>query len=138
MKKRSAADSFTIGQLSKLSDTGVEAIRFYERRGVLPPAKRTEGGYRQYGRDTVKRLHFIHRAQELGFSLKEITQLIALRVTSKSNCSEVKKRALSKLQQIESKISDLQKMRDVLKEVTQACVANRPIADCPILNSFDK
>lgn len=129
--------TFTIGQVAKQSGVGIETIRFYEREGVIPKPSRTASGYRQYGGDIVKRLHFIRRAQELGFSLKEIAQLIALRVTPKSNCSEVKKRALAKLEDINRKIADLQRMQEMLNEVTAACVASRPIEDCPILNSFD-
>lgn len=135
--KKVIEPTLTIGQVAKRSGVGIESIRFYERRGVLPKAQRSESGYRKYGEDAVRRLHFIRRAQELGFSLKEIAQLIALRVTANSNCGEVKKKATAKLTEIERKIQDLQRMRAVLKEVTEACVESRPIGDCPILNSFD-
>lgn len=130
--------TLTIGKVAKQSGVGIETIRFYEREGVIPKPSRTEAGYRLYGGDIVKRLHFIKRAQELGFSLKEIAQLIALRVTPKSNCGEVRKRALAKLDDINQKIADLQRMQKMLHEVTAACVASRPIEDCPILNSFDR
>ncbi len=127
----------SIGQVAKQSGVGIETIRFYEREGVIPKPTRTDAGYRQYSLDIIRRLHFIKRAQELGFSLKEISQLIALRVTPKSNCSEVKKRALLKLDNINEKIADLERMRSALEDVTKACVTSRPIKDCPILNSFD-
>lgn len=131
-------ESLSIGQVAKRSGVGIETIRFYERKGVIPKPSRTDAGYRKYDLGIVRRLHFIRRAQELGFSLKEISQLLALRVTPKSNCAEVKKRATAKLDEINSKISDLQRMRTTLQEVTDACVASKPIADCPILNCFDR
>lgn len=136
--KKQTLDTLTIGQVAKKSGMGIEAIRFYEREGVIPKPNRTESGYRKYNADIIKRLHFIRRAQELGFSLKEITQLIALKVTQKSNCAEVKKRALAKLDNINEKIADLERMRNALEEVTRACVASKPISDCPILKSFDE
>lgn len=130
--------SYTIGQVAKLSGVGVEAIRFYEREGVIPSPPRTESGYRLYTEETLKRLHFIGRAKELGFSLKEISQLLSLRLTPRSNCSEVRKRALKKLDEINKKIADLQRMRVTLTELTDACVESKPILDCPILNCFDR
>jgi len=136
--KTRSSESFTIGQIAKKSGVGIEAIRFYERKGVIPKPSRTESGYRTYTADTLQRLHFIRRAQELGFSLKEISQLIAIRVTPKSNCEEVRKRTLVKLEEIDQKIADLQRMRTVLREVSDACVASKPIADCPILKCFDR
>jgi MerR family mercuric resistance operon transcriptional regulator len=136
--KRVIADTYTIGQLAKLSGVGVEAIRFYEREGVIPSAPRTDSGYRLYNQETLKRLHFIGRAKGLGFSLKEIAQLMSLRLTPKSNCSEVRKRAVSKLEEINRKIADLQRMRTTLKRVTDACEDSKPILECPILNCFDQ
>ncbi len=137
MKNLRDGGAYTIGQVSKLSGVGIEAIRFYEREGVIPKPPRTESGYRLYPADILRRLHFIKRAQELGFSLREISQLIAIRVTAKSNCGEVKRRAEKKLDEIEQKIKDLKKMQVTLKKVTEACIASRPIEDCPILKSFD-
>ena len=116
----------TIGEVAKRSGIGVETIRFYEREGVIPPPLRTESGYRQYGVDIFKRLHFIKRAQGLGFSLKEIKQLIALRVTPKSNCAEVKRRALVKLDKINEKIADLQRMRGVLQKRSDGSLCGKP------------
>ena len=135
--KKGISETFTIGQVAKLSGVGIEAIRFYEREGVIPSPPRTDSGYRLYNTETLKRLHFIKRAKDLGFSLKEITQLMALRLTPKSNCEEVKKRANAKLDEINKKIADLQRMRTTLKEVTEACEASKPITSCPILKCFD-
>lgn len=138
MKSKRAISSFTIGQVAKRSGVGIETIRFYEREGVIPRPPRTDAGYRLYDEETLKRLHFIGRAKELGFSLKEISQLMALRLTPRSNCTEVKKKAVSKLEEINQKIADLQRMRATLKEVTEACEESKPILTCPILTCFDR
>jgi MerR family copper efflux transcriptional regulator len=135
--KQKIQTTYTIGQVAKRSGVGIETIRFYEREGVIPKPSRTESGYRQYDEETIKRLHFVGRAKELGFSLKEISQLLSLRLTPRSNCSEVRKKAVAKLEEINKKISDLQRMRSTLKEVTDACEESKPILSCPILNCFD-
>ncbi len=129
--------SLTIGQVAKQAGVGVETIRFYERERIIAEPPRRESGYREYDPEIVKRLHFIKRAQELGFSLKEIVQLLALRVDPRTSCAGVKKRAEAKLEEIERKIQDLKRMQKILKEVTAACVASKPITDCPILHCFD-
>lgn len=135
---KTSSDSLTIGRVAKLAGVGIETIRFYEREGIIEEPPRRESGYREYGGEIITRLRFIKRAQELGFSLKEISELLALRVSPKENCSRVKKRAELKLEEIEAKIRDLKRMQTVLNEVTQACVASKPISDCPILKCFDE
>jgi Hg(II)-responsive transcriptional regulator len=122
--------------VARAAGVGVETLRFYERRGVLAEPPRSAAGYRQYGRDAIARLRFIKRAQELGFSLREIRELLALRVR-KGDCSAVKRRAEGKLQEIDRKIADLQRISAVLRDVTEACVESNPIGECPILRSFE-
>jgi MerR family mercuric resistance operon transcriptional regulator len=129
--------SLTIGQVAKLADVGIETIRFYEREGIIAEPPRRESGYRVYDIEAVTRLKFIRRAQELGFSLKEISELMALKVNPKANCSKVKLRAEMKLAEIGEKIRDLKRMQKILSQVTEACDASKPISDCPILKSFD-
>jgi MerR family transcriptional regulator, copper efflux regulator len=138
MRPDPTVNLLTIGQVAKLAGVGIETIRFYEREGIIEEPARSDSGYRLYADEIVTRLRFIRRAQELGFSLKEISELMALRVNPKENCSGVKKRAESKLEEIGRKISDLQRMRKILTEVTEACVASKPISDCPILQCFDQ
>jgi MerR family mercuric resistance operon transcriptional regulator len=130
-------NSLTIGQVAKAAGVGIETIRFYEREGIIAEPPRRESGYRDYGGEVVTRLRFIKRAQELGFSLKEISGLLALRVNPKENCERVKKRAEAKLEEIDLKIRDLKRIKKVLTEVTVACVASKPISDCPILGAFE-
>lgn len=128
----------SIGQVAKQAGVGIETIRFYEREGVIEEPGRSDSGYREYEAEIVTRLKFIKRAQALGFSLKEIAGLLALRVTPKENCSRIKKQAEQKLEEIGRKIADLKRMQKVLNDVTKACVASRPISDCPILKCFDE
>ncbi len=136
-KKPGVSTQLRIGEVAKQAGVGIETIRFYEREGIIADPPRRESGYREYDPEIVTRLHFIKRAQELGFSLKEISELMALKVNPKQNCSGVKKRAEFKLLEIEKKIRDLKRMQAVLNEVTEACVASKPISDCPILQCFD-
>lgn len=129
--------NLTIGQVAKLAKVGIETIRFYEREGIIDEPPRRQSGYREYDPEIIRHLRFIKRAQELGFSLREISQLVAMRVNPKQDCSGVKRRAESKLDEIAGKIEDLKRMHKVLTAVTQACVASKPITDCPILDCFD-
>lgn len=135
--KNGAHESMTIGQVAKQADIGIETIRFYERKGLLAKPSRRESGYRQYDEQVISQLLFIRRAQGLGFSLKEIEELLALRFNPKSTCGAVKGRAEVKIADIEQKISDLQKMRKSLLKLTNACSGgSSSVSECPILESF--
>src|SRR5438034_3575150 len=94
----------TIGEVARRAAVGIETVRFHERQGLLEEPARKESGYRQYPEDVVARLRFIKRAKELGFSLKEIKDLLALRVDPKTTCAEVKGRAEAKIADVEEKI----------------------------------
>ena len=85
--------SFKIGHVAKASGMGIETIRFYERSGLIDEPPRRESGYREYPRETIARLRFIKRSKELGFSLKEISELLALSKSGKGNCGTVRRRA---------------------------------------------
>jgi MerR family mercuric resistance operon transcriptional regulator len=127
----------TIGELARRAAVGVETVRFYERRGLLAEPARKASGYRQYGADVVARLRFIRRAKELGFSLKEIAELIGLRLDPDTTCAEVKQRARAKLADIDAKIRDLQRMKEALLKVTASCRGRGPTSACPILDALD-
>jgi MerR family transcriptional regulator, copper efflux regulator len=127
----------TIGQLAHRAGVGVETVRFYERRGLLSEPERKQSGYRQYPEDVVARLRFIRRAKELGFTLKEIAELLALRRDPDTTCADVKQQALAKLDDIEAKIRDLQKIKQALIEVTSPCRGRGPTSACPILEALD-
>jgi len=128
-----------IGELSKNTGFQVETLRFYEKQGLIAPVGRTESGYREYNNDSLKQLHFIQQAKSVGFSLNEISELLTLRVErDQHSCGDVKTIAEQKLVQIESKISELNKMRDALHKISDACCGGaEPATSCTILNALD-
>lgn len=128
----------TIGQVAKKTGVGVETLRYYEREGLVEEPPRRESGYRQYPEEVVKRIHFIKRAQQLGFSLKEIAELFALRVDPTTPSREVKRRAEAKLADIEHKIEELLRMKQALEHITHLCTGQGPISKCPIIDALDQ
>jgi Hg(II)-responsive transcriptional regulator len=128
--------SFTIGQIARQTGVGIETIRFYERQGLVPEPPRTPAGYRQYGEDAVERLRFIQRAKELGFSLKETEELIALRLGEGVAAEEVRARAEAKIRDVEAKIRDLDRIRATLQKLAEACLHRGESAACPILGAL--
>ncbi len=128
----------TIGQVARSAGVGVETVRFYERQGLLQEPARKESGYRQYPEDVVARLGFIKRAKELGFSLKEIKDLLALRVDPETTCGEVKRRAEAKIADVEEKIQALQRIKKALVRLTAVCRGRGPTSECPILEALDR
>lgn len=131
-------EGLTIGQLAREAGVNSETIRFYERRGLIPKPPRPATGYRRYPPETVRRVRFIRHAKELGFSLKEILELLSLRLDPETTCIEVKRRAEDKLRDIEGKIQALQGMRGVLAELAGACKGRGPLSECPILEALDR
>lgn len=129
--------SITSGNLAKQANVNPETLRYYEREGLLPEPRRTETGYRLYASEDVKRVRFIKRAQELGFSLKEIKELLALKRDHHQSAQEVKRLTELKIQDIEQKIQTLSAMKSVLEELAQACSGAGGTGDCPILNCLD-
>jgi MerR family mercuric resistance operon transcriptional regulator len=128
----------TIGKVAKSAGIGIETIRFYERRGLLDEPARRESGYRQYDREVITRLRFIKRAQELGFSLKEIEELLSIRRNTRSNCGDVKAKTTAKIAEIERKIEDLKRIKAALRRVTNVCPGKGALSICPILAAFEK
>lgn len=129
-----------IGELSRQTGFQVETLRYYEKQGLLKPASRTASGYREYDAESLKQLGFIHQAKSVGFSLNEISELLTLRVEKdQHSCAEVKAIAEQKLQQIESKIAELTRMRDALNVITDACCGgDEPATFCTILTALDQ
>ncbi|HEY8899100.1 MAG TPA: MerR family DNA-binding protein [Chthoniobacterales bacterium] len=130
-------DFLTTGALAAEAGVNLETVRFYERSGLLKKPRRTAAGYRQYPSADVVRLRFIKRAQELGFSLKEIAELLSLRAAPARNRSRVKRLAVDKLTVIEGKIRDLMRMRDTLASVSSACDGRGSVVDCPIITALE-
>ena len=127
----------TIGQVAKLSGVGVETIRFYEREGLLSKPKRKESGYRLFETEVVSRIKFIKRAKQLGFSLKEIRELLSLRVHSRASATEVKKRLDSKIEQIDRRIYDLKKVRNALAQLARSVRKSR-LSEYTLLDVLEK
>lgn len=126
-----------VGALAKQARVNLETIRYYERQGLLLRPPRTDSGYRVFPPDAVSRIRFIKRAQALGFSLKEIKELLALQVDAKTPCVEVRKRAEAKLAHVEDKIRTLSAIKMALVRLTAACKGRGPVSECPILESLD-
>lgn len=129
--------ALTIGQVANEAGVGIETIRFYERKGLLREPPRRESGYRQYDRTVIDQLAFIQQAKELGFSLKEISELLSIKSDAGKVCKDVKQLAVEKLDDIESKIKMLQRMRRSLKRLIDKCPGEGPLSDCPILDALD-
>jgi MerR family mercuric resistance operon transcriptional regulator len=138
LKKPESMEMLTIGNLAKQADVNVQTVRYYERRRLLPQPKRTPSGYRIYSADAVQRLHFIKTAQELGFSLKEIQELLSLRLRPGITSAQIRKRAVAKVVDIERKIGTLQAMKKSLTQIISACSGCGPVSECPILDSLDR
>src|SRR5881409_884072 len=133
----SSSMALTIGQVADAADVNIQTIRYYERRGLFPTPRRTTSGYRQYAEDAVARLRFIKHAQELGFSLHEIEELLALRVRHGAACDAVERKTRSKIELVQQRIRDLQRMKRTLERLAAAWTARRPTDDCPILEVLE-
>jgi len=131
-------EMITIGKLAKRVDLNIETIRYYERRGLIPKPRRRESGYREYSDETTKRILFIKHAKDLGFSLKEINELLSLKLAPGTSCSEVRKKAETKIEDIEGKIKTLRKMKKALLKLTTICSGSGPVSECPILEALEK
>jgi len=129
--------SLTIGELAAAAGVGRETIRYYERTGLLKEPPRSGAGYRQYAADAVDRLRFIRRSQELGFTLREIAELLSFRIDEVSACDTVQARARAKLVTVEEKIDDLRRIGDALERLVEKCEARQPTSDCPILEELE-
>jgi MerR family copper efflux transcriptional regulator len=128
----------TIGHLAKEAGVNLETVRYYERRGLLPRPPRSASGYRLFPADAARRLKFIRRAQELGFSLTEIRELSSLRVSRSTTSGDIRARAEAKIADIEAKIKSLDSIKKTLRKLTRVCDGCAPLAECPILESLDR
>jgi MerR family transcriptional regulator, copper efflux regulator len=129
-------EKLTIGQLAKKADVNLETIRYYERRGLIPEPSRNKRGHREYSLEEVKRTKFIKRSQALGFSLREISELLSLRLEPGTTCADVKARVETKIENIEIKISDLEQIRKALSRLSNRCTGQGPVGHCPILEEL--
>ena len=129
--------TMTIGKAARLSGVGVETVRFYERRGLIDqPPRPANGGFRVYPEQTVERIRFIRQAQELGFSLAEIAELLALRADPSADCAEVRDHAEAKLDEVDRKIAGLEHLRSALAQVIAACPGQGALGACSIMDAL--
>jgi MerR family copper efflux transcriptional regulator len=127
-----------IGDVARQAELSIDAIRFYEREGLLGRVRRSNTGQRQYDDETVRRLAFVRRATALGFSLAEVKSLLTLRVSARMPCERVRERALTKLADIDRRIAELQQMRDALARLARACDDDTARGTCPFLDELGR
>lgn len=132
-------EAMTIGKLAKRLGVGVETIRFYERKGLIKkPVKRAVSGFRTYDDETARRLVFIRRSKELGFSLREIKDLLSLKALTRDKCETVRAKAQTKLEEVTRKIRDLTVISQALKTLISSCQSEAVTSSCPILDVLSK
>lgn len=129
-------DPISIGELAKQANVHIETIRYYERRGLIADPPRNQSGHRQYPVEAVIRTEFIKRCQALGFSLREIQDILELRVTPQSTCADMKSRVSEKLMEVDQKIDELIRIRNALSRLLNRCTGKGPIGHCPILEEL--
>lgn len=130
-------DSLTIGTLARRAGVGVETVRFYERRGLVRRPVRPRGGYRSYPEEAIGRIRFIRNAQAVGFTLQEVKELLALRVTAGTSCAAIRSRASAKVADVERRMADLDRIRKALRSLVAVCPGRGALADCSILDALD-
>lgn len=130
--------TMTIGKTARKAGVGVETIRFYERQGLVQqPPKPEGGGYRHYSEEDIGRVRFIRQAQALGFSLREIADLLSLRADPTTDAGDVLDRATAKLADVERKIAQLERFRSALKTVIATCPGQGALKSCSILEAIE-
>lgn len=129
--------TLTIGALAQRGGVNLETIRYYEREGLMLPPPRKSSGHRAYAPGDLRRLRFIKRAKELGFSLAEIKELLALRRDPGQPCSDVIRRIEAKTEEVARKIVHLRAMRRALIRLKNSCEGECPMSECPILENLD-
>lgn len=124
-------------EVARLAGVNLQTIHYYERRGLLSKPSRTHSNYRAYSLKAVERIRFIKRAQELGFTLKEIKELLSLQASPRARCADVYNQAKGKIGDIDEKMRTLQAMRGALSKLMRQCIGRSPVSECPILEMLD-
>lgn len=128
--------SLTIGAVAKRAGVAIDTIRYYEREGLLPEPLRRASGYRHYNESVISRLRFIRRAKDLGFTLEEIRDLLALSADRHRGVKAVKQRAQQRLASIDARIAELMRIRKGLEQLIEACPGHGDPEYCPILQAL--
>jgi MerR family mercuric resistance operon transcriptional regulator len=129
------SEVLTRGALAARIGCNIETIRYYEQARLLPAPPRSPGGHRLYGPELVKRLNFVRRSRDLGFTLEEIRGLLRLVDGGKQTCAQVEALALDHVREIKRKISDLNRLKRVLKAMAAKCSGNK-VPECPIIDAL--
>jgi len=127
----------TIGQVAKKARVNFQTVRYYERRRLVLPSGRRESGYRLYAPEAVRRIRFIKNAQQLGFTLREVSGLLKLRVSHRARCGDVKRKAEAKLRDVKSKIAGLLALEKVLSDLVKSCRSQATTERCPVLKTLE-
>ena len=131
-------DGMTRSEVAERAAVNPETLRYYEERGLIPDPPRSASGYRLYDENYVRRLRFIGRAKELGFTLEQIKSLLELRAGPEATCQDVKTRAQAKVADVEEKIADLRRIRRALASLVETCAGGTgPTSECPILDAME-
>lgn len=136
MPKAPSSKRLTIGELAKLAGVGVETVRYYEREGLLQQPKRPLGGIRTYSAQSTAELAFVHEAKELGFTLREIRDLVALRANPATDAAAVRGRATAKLVQVEREFARVERKRATLRDLLARCPGRGDLGRCPIVQAL--
>lgn len=129
-----------IGELAKVCDVSLDTVRYYEKQGLIAAIGRSEGGYRLFDQRAIERLSFIKKAKSLGFTLKEIQELLDIKVSPETfACGEVKQLTDSKRAAVEAKIQELEQIRQALQHLSdQCCGGTEPATACSILDALSR
>ncbi len=131
-------ETLTIGQVAREAGIGVETVRFYEREQLLDPPTRRPSGYREFTPEAVARLRFIKQAQRLGFTLREIRELLTLKLTPGATRAQVREQAVAKIADIDQRIRELKRMKKALTPLIEACDGHGDVEGCPILDALER
>lgn len=130
-------NSFKTGEVARRAGVNKETVRYYEKRNLIPEPDRRRSGYRIFTKRHIDQIKFIKRAQELGFTLSEIKELLELRMDEDTTCSEIKKEAQQKYRDVVDKIDDLTRIKNTLVDLIDSCNKDGPKGDCPILEALE-
>ncbi len=129
--------TYKIGEVARRADVNKETVRYYEKRNLIPEPDRRRSGYRIFTQRHIDQIRFIKRAQQLGFTLSEIKELLELRMDEHTTCSEIKNEAQDKYQDVVKKIEDLQRIKETLVDLIDSCSGEGPKGECPILDALE-
>lgn len=128
--------TLTTGEIAERTDVNIHTVRYYEEKELLPPVPRSAAGHRQFGDEHVSHIRFIKRAKQLGFTLSEIRELLSLRAAPDAG-TDIREKTQAKIEEVESKIQDLRRIREKLVELDEACDAHNDPSECRVLHALE-